>query len=399
MSRSLAYRRSPTPSFEEALRQAQTERLCVVQNIGPACFVVRNLDDSTSKYRIKISNTHTCTCGNVKRESVAEYCQHVLEVEEILSVRRGAYASSSSTKGRVDMTAKVDNTAVKGDSVERREVDGESDLCPICHDLLGSDLDFLTYCSASCGANVHTTTSVVQRGKYPARFVGYTGHQEPGQTFTANGLGCRSPSCLLSSALDDCFEAHARDTDHPMVALNNPRKFIPIPASAGAPHSFRNLVTKAISTISKSVDERFSVCAWPCGHTFTLETIQIRWSTPCPVCGMSGLPGLAKALEYYGKAVAGEKPREADVLDMSVCSSTMSLKSPAGEASKKLALSEGHAPSLNASKPLRAKNVRRRSLTGKVRHGHRSSHEAATVGTLSHGSLSVSGSSMQINGV
>ncbi|KAF4702908.1 hypothetical protein FOZ62_010213, partial [Perkinsus olseni] len=179
MSRSAPYRRSPSPAFKEALEQAQTVRFGLVQTIGPACFVVRNLDESTApsaKFRVKISNTHACSCSGQGRKgdrTNEEYCPHVLfvlhkvlrlsaedpllwqlalcdrEVEDILSVRNAPSACSSNSKA-------ISAPASVGDgSVKRREIEPTTDLCPICHDLLGPDDDFLTYCRYSCGGNIH----------------------------------------------------------------------------------------------------------------------------------------------------------------------------------------------------------------------------------------------------
>ncbi|KAF4684474.1 hypothetical protein FOZ63_002189, partial [Perkinsus olseni] len=382
-------------AFKEALEQAQTVRFGVVQTIGPACFVVRNLDESTgpsAKFRVKISNTHACSCSGQGRKgdrTNEEYCPHVLfvlhkvlrlsaedpllwqlalcdrEVEDILSVRSAPSACSSNSK------AISAPTSVGDGSVKRREIETTTDLCPICHDLLGPDDDFLTYCRYACGGNIHVdcmkawadhnTNTATQEVSCPLCRVGWppgtrTELQRKMDRLRATKLAafprtrcwkCRTApirgkyfQCLLcyrkGEFCQHCYQCHAQDTGHPFVVLKNPRKFAPLPVtpdgcawaqdsgqtatvqSTGAPSTFRALVGNIIDTFIESNDERLSLCKWPCGHSFNASRTDIRWSIPCPVCGEVGLPGLAKLFEYYGKSASLDEQRDTDKVEMSI---------------------------------------------------------------------------------
>lgn len=92
--RSTAFRAQPPPIVAKRMETALTSRMCMVQEVGPTCFVVRPLSGSEpsangeadaaapqpaperpdATFKVRVGSEQTCTCGD------RELCVHILFV-------------------------------------------------------------------------------------------------------------------------------------------------------------------------------------------------------------------------------------------------------------------------------------------------------------------------------
>lgn len=133
----------------------------MVQENGPLSFVVKE-DGSPTKFKVRIGETQSCSCTH------PDLCIHVLFVMlKVLRVPEDspllwqlALVQSEITQilyhrfERVRRPAVAPSEAPKeGGAVERRPLE-EGDACPICQEDM-QEGEVLTYCTVSCGNNVH----------------------------------------------------------------------------------------------------------------------------------------------------------------------------------------------------------------------------------------------------
>eukprot|EP00934_Nitzschia_sp_Nitz4_P008735 Nitzschia sp. Nitz4//scaffold87_size112219//107484//108674//NITZ4_004093-RA/size112219-processed-gene-0.119-mRNA-1//1//CDS//3329559426//8725//frame0 len=190
------FRSSPTIKIQERIGRALHQRLFLIEasppstcpkNGGPS-ITLSVLGSTGNVYDVSIQKVPKCSCPDAARGNL---CKHLLfvmlkvvglpadhslvyqsayitqELEEIHSMlqerlqrlgrdvmakeevqqvyadrKKGIVASSSSQSEEED-----------SQGVRRKEVEEED--CPICFDLLGSNLSLLTYCRGTCGTNFH----------------------------------------------------------------------------------------------------------------------------------------------------------------------------------------------------------------------------------------------------
>ncbi|KAL7539717.1 hypothetical protein ACHAXR_009524 [Thalassiosira sp. AJA248-18] len=200
------YRSSPTIKIRERIQRAVRQRLFLVETSAPSIchhhggpsITLTVLGSTGNIYEVTLSKVPRCSCPDAAKGNL---CKHLLfvmlkvvglaansplvyqsaylteELEQIMALlqRRTAQlgrdvVANESVQQQFAAIKNGDNVKVHEEDSKavRKEVEGD---CPICFDVLGSNLSQLIYCQETCGTNFHKeciqiwTRQPAQRGK------------------------------------------------------------------------------------------------------------------------------------------------------------------------------------------------------------------------------------------
>eukprot|EP01026_Neomeris_dumetosa_P079481 TRINITY_DN8693_c0_g1_i3.p1 TRINITY_DN8693_c0_g1~~TRINITY_DN8693_c0_g1_i3.p1 ORF type:complete len:289 (-),score=4.15 TRINITY_DN8693_c0_g1_i3:571-1437(-) len=169
-TRTLAWRNKPSQQDEQAIEQALSSQLYLLNRIGPTSFLIKQNNDSDRKYRVDIGSTITCSCQNskFKEHDPHPLCHHTFFVMiKILKIpktnplvwQRALLDRELDEILHFKITenkpANVGNKAVQDSKTRRKQVE-DDEVCAICFNTMDKNkLSELVFCENGCGNNVH----------------------------------------------------------------------------------------------------------------------------------------------------------------------------------------------------------------------------------------------------
>ena len=155
------------------MAEAQGARFFLLHEMGPTSFTIKG-NDSPKKFKVMVGHRQMCNCPSYATRP-SELCVHIFFVmlkvlrvpddspllwqrslidSEVEQIIRRQFAQKRGSAASVSTSAPL-NGRGKGSQKRqvRKEVD-ESCVCPICQEGMRDD-EKLTFCSVSCGNNIH----------------------------------------------------------------------------------------------------------------------------------------------------------------------------------------------------------------------------------------------------